>query len=135
MTPIRLNKETSLWLRSSLLKITDFGLAKHIEKDDEYANSVAGTHVYMAPKAFDRHYKNSVDIWSIRCIFYEMCMLKRAYQQFNPTQIAIGKVPEIDAKSSTGENWQALRFICMGTDMSISIRLWIHNCLMNSEVT
>jgi serine/threonine protein kinase len=40
---------------------------------------IAGTYPYMAPEVFTSQYDTKVDIWSMGCIFYELCTFRRAF--------------------------------------------------------
>lgn len=55
-----------------ILKICDFGLAKN-KKGNTKIYTVCGSPLYMAPEMFiDKSYDDTVDIWSIGIIMYEM---------------------------------------------------------------
>jgi hypothetical protein len=54
--------------------IGDFGLVKNIE--DSFAETTAGTQIYMSPELFDnKPYHQTADIWSLGCILLELCKL------------------------------------------------------------
>lgn len=56
---------------SPILKIGDFGLARH----GEFTSSIVGTVSYMVPELFSEKYErkdNSCDIWALGCIIYEL---------------------------------------------------------------
>ena len=52
--------------------LADFGLSRMVDKT--YMHTHAGTMAFMAPEAFDGPYDTKVDIWSLGCIIYAMCM-------------------------------------------------------------
>eukprot|EP01061_Rhynchopus_euleeides_P019063 TRINITY_DN3137_c1_g2_i1.p1 TRINITY_DN3137_c1_g2~~TRINITY_DN3137_c1_g2_i1.p1 ORF type:complete len:1175 (+),score=355.67 TRINITY_DN3137_c1_g2_i1:108-3527(+) len=52
--------------------LADFGLSRMVDKT--YMHTHAGTMAFMAPEAFDGPYDTKVDIWSLGCIVYAMCM-------------------------------------------------------------
>ena len=55
------------------IKITDFGLSKIFENEDDKAYTVCGTPQYLAPEILLRKgYDKAVDWWSLGCLFYEM---------------------------------------------------------------
>ena len=58
----------------NLIKICDFGVATALSHS---ANTIVGTPHYMAPEIVEGGYGKSADIWSLGCILYEMCSLKR----------------------------------------------------------
>jgi serine/threonine protein kinase len=42
-----------------------------------FASTVAGTLKYIAPEiVLNRQYDYTCDVWSLGCIFYELCMLR-----------------------------------------------------------
>ncbi len=56
---------------SSIIKITDFGLARFVQ--NELATTACGTPNYVAPEIIDGHgYGKEVDVWSIGVIIYIM---------------------------------------------------------------
>ena len=57
------------------IKLTDFGLSKILNEEDDKAYTLCGTPQYLAPevlKSKGRGYDKSVDWWSLGCFFYEM---------------------------------------------------------------
>ncbi|CAD8053242.1 unnamed protein product [Paramecium sonneborni] len=67
------------------LKIADFGVAK-ILKEDNMAKTITGSPFYLSPEISQGlGYSYSSDLWSLGCILFEMCTLKRAFdgQQFD----------------------------------------------------
>ena len=55
------------------IKLTDFGLSKIFETEDDKAFTVCGTPQYLAPEVLLRKgYNKSVDWWSFGCLLYEM---------------------------------------------------------------
>eukprot|EP01041_Mallomonas_annulata_P015615 gene15615-32979_t len=53
----------------SELKLIDFGLSQHFERDEIMRNPV-GTAYYVAPEVLEKNYSNKCDIWSIGVIAY-----------------------------------------------------------------
>ncbi|CAD8061194.1 unnamed protein product [Paramecium sonneborni] len=67
------------------LKIADFGVAK-ILSGDQMAKTITGSPFYLSPEITQGlDYSYSSDLWSLGCILFEMCTLKRAFdgQQFD----------------------------------------------------
>ena len=57
------------------IKLTDFGLSKILQEDEEKAFTLCGTPQYLAPevlKSKGKGYDKAVDWWSLGCFFYEM---------------------------------------------------------------
>ena len=59
------------------VKLTDFGLSKILEDDDDKAFTLCGTPQYLAPEVLLRQgYDKMVDWWSLGCVMYEMLVGK-----------------------------------------------------------
>lgn len=70
-------KPDNIMYSGATLKIGDLGLARMIEKNSKMTVYV-GTPQYMAPEvARGLEYDTFADIWSVGCIIYEMCCLRR----------------------------------------------------------
>ena len=70
------------------IKIGDFGISKILDGTN-YAQTFAGTYFYMAPEIINYNkYTNKVDIWSLGCILYELCTLKKCFDSNNIIQLA-----------------------------------------------
>ena len=71
-----------------LIKIGDFGISKILD-GTSYATTKAGTLLYMAPEIIRGiKYTNKIDIWSLGCILYEICTLKRCFDANNILNLA-----------------------------------------------
>ena len=80
------------------VKIGDFGIAKKLKSENEYANTQAGTLIYMAPEIInERKYNNKVDIWALGCIIYELCTLNYCFE-FNSIKQFIEEINESSEK-------------------------------------
>ena len=55
------------------IKLTDFGLSKILEDEDDKAFTICGTPQYLAPEVLLKQgYDKAVDWWSLGCVMYEM---------------------------------------------------------------
>ncbi|XP_034557717.1 serine/threonine-protein kinase NLK [Notolabrus celidotus] len=72
-----------------VLKICDFGLARVEESDESrHMTQEVVTQYYRAPEILmgSRHYSNSIDIWSVGCIFAELLGRRILFQAQSPIQ-------------------------------------------------
>ena len=62
----------------STLKLADFGLARAFSVDLKPLTNEVTTIWYRAPELLlgQEQYTNAVDLWSLGCIFYELCKLR-----------------------------------------------------------
>jgi serine/threonine protein kinase len=57
-------------------KLGDFGLARVMNHESQFAFTTVGTPYYMSPEQLhDQKYNELSDIWSLGCIVYELCAL------------------------------------------------------------
>lgn len=73
----------------SVLQICDFGLARVEEMDEaRHMTQEVVTQYYRAPEILmgSRHYSNSIDIWSVGCIFAELLGRRILFQAQSPIQ-------------------------------------------------
>ncbi|XP_067419163.1 serine/threonine-protein kinase Nek5 [Emydura macquarii macquarii] len=62
-------------------KLGDFGIARMLNNTMELARTCVGTPYYLSPEICEnRPYNNKTDIWSLGCVFYEMCTLKHPFE-------------------------------------------------------
>jgi serine/threonine protein kinase len=74
----------NIFLTGSLdhVKIGDFGISKILSSKSK-AYTVVGTPSYISPELCEgKPYNYKSDVWSLGCILYEMCSLKRAFEVF-----------------------------------------------------
>ena len=63
------------------IKIGDFGICRVLSKSDELASTSIGTPYYIAPEVCKGEpYNYKADVWSLGCIMYELCCLKRPFE-------------------------------------------------------
>ena len=57
-----------------LWKLADFGVSKVVDQSKLYANTKAGTIIYMAPEVFkEERYSDTADIWSLGAVMSFYC--------------------------------------------------------------
>ena len=65
-------------------KLGDFGIAKVLEHTGDFAKTIVGSPFYLSPEICNGvPYDEKTDIWSLGCIFYEMCTLTPAFSGNN----------------------------------------------------
>lgn len=63
------------------VKLGDFGLAKMITSQNDFAKTYVGTPYYMSPEVLmDQPYSPVCDIWSLGCVLFELCTLRPPFQ-------------------------------------------------------
>lgn len=72
------------------VKIADFGLAKELSSQSKLCKSNVGTPFYMSPEIInEKDYDETVDIWSLGCLLYELAALKPPFEAFNAVSLAM----------------------------------------------
>ncbi|KAL7713548.1 non-specific serine/threonine protein kinase [Entamoeba marina] len=70
------------------VKIGDFGIGRMFLGDDQNAKTVIGTPYYLSPEICSgMPYGYKSDMWSLGCILYELCSLKRAFTGSNVCEV------------------------------------------------
>ena len=68
-----LKPENILLSRNGHIKITDFGLSKHFNDENEVFKERIGTHEYMAPEIISkRGFNKNIDFWCLGIFLYEL---------------------------------------------------------------
>ena len=85
------------------IKLGDFGFSKKLFS--EYAKTILGTILYMAPEILERkQYNEKADIWALGCSIYELTSFQTPYDASNKnnllTKIKNGLPQRIDKKYS-----------------------------------
>jgi NIMA (never in mitosis gene a)-related kinase len=74
-------KPDNIFLANGNFKLGDFGLAKSLNNEIEFATTCVGTPYYMSPEVLlDKPYSPLCDIWSLGCVIYELCSLHPPFQ-------------------------------------------------------
>lgn len=84
----------------TIFKLGDFGLAKMLTSQSDFAKTYVGTPYYMSPEVLmDNPYSPVCDIWSLGCVLFELCTLQPPFQAKThlqlQTKIKRGVIPEI----------------------------------------
>ena len=92
---------------NSDVKLGDFGLARVLNNESQFAFTHVGTPYYMSPEQIhDQKYNEKSDIWSLGCIIYELCALHPPFQAQNPMALAMkikeGKFERIRQSNDLG---------------------------------
>ena len=59
--------------KNGFIRLTDFGLSKILEEDDEKTKTICGTPEYLAPEIIKKlGHRMEVDWWCLGCLIYEM---------------------------------------------------------------
>jgi serine/threonine protein kinase len=72
------------------VKMADFGLAKELSSNTQFAQTNVGTPFYMAPEIInDKKYDEKSDIWSLGCLLYELAALRPPFEAANAVSLAV----------------------------------------------
>lgn len=87
------------------IKLGDFGIAKILNSQTEFANTVIGTPYYLSPELCeDKPYNSKSDVWALGCVLYEITTLKHAFNGQNLPALVLkilrGKYPPIPERYS-----------------------------------
>ena len=75
---------------NSDVKLGDFGLARVMSQESQFAYTHVGTPYYMSPEQInEQKYNEKCDIWSLGCIIYELCALHPPFTAQNPMALAL----------------------------------------------
>ena len=92
-------------LKSGIVKLGDFGIAKVLNSTVEKAVTVVGTPYYLSPEIIqNKPYNFKSDMWSLGVLLYEMCALKPPFNGSNihmlAMQIVRGQYPQLPSSFS-----------------------------------
>lgn len=98
-------KPENIFLHENTVKLGDFGLAKMLTSQNDFAKTYVGTPYYMSPEVLmDNPYLPVCDIWSLGCVLYELCNLEPPFQAKTHLQLQMkirrGIIPEISPEYS-----------------------------------
>ena len=66
--------------KTGTIKLGDFGLSAYVEYTEAKFKSRYGTPYYLSPELCNgEKYNQKTDIWSLGCVLYELCTLKKAF--------------------------------------------------------
>eukprot|EP00742_Colponemidia_sp_Colp-10_P011693 GILJ01013030.1.p1 GENE.GILJ01013030.1~~GILJ01013030.1.p1 ORF type:complete len:564 (-),score=86.56 GILJ01013030.1:207-1850(-) len=72
------------------VKLGDFGLARVMSKESQFAYTHVGTPYYMSPEQINESkYNEKSDIWSAGCLLYELAALSPPFEASNHLALAI----------------------------------------------
>ena len=61
------------------VKIADFGIAKWLQQQEDYADTMVGTKLYMAPERFFGNYSFAADVWAMGVSIHELAQGVNAF--------------------------------------------------------
>eukprot|EP00906_Rhabdomonas_costata_P024487 RCo035187 len=88
---------------ASVVKLGDFGVAKHLLCRADLATTCIGTPYYLSPEiCLNRPYGAKSDVWSLGVVLYELCSLRHPFdascQAALIMKIIHGQYPQISAR-------------------------------------
>jgi NIMA (never in mitosis gene a)-related kinase len=70
-----------LVMHNGQLKLADFGLAKKMNQEEDFAKSSVGTPYYLSPEAVSLgRYNSKSDVWAFGCLLFELCTGEKPFQ-------------------------------------------------------
>eukprot|EP00742_Colponemidia_sp_Colp-10_P003345 GILJ01003560.1.p1 GENE.GILJ01003560.1~~GILJ01003560.1.p1 ORF type:complete len:831 (+),score=160.17 GILJ01003560.1:100-2592(+) len=70
--------------RGNTVKLGDFGIARVLSAETNFAKTVVGTPYYLSPELCeDKPYHHKSDIWALGCVLYELTTLRHAFSGLN----------------------------------------------------
>ena len=75
-------------------KISDFGVARILEANTDYAGTITGTRRYMAPEQYEGNYDYRADLYSTGLILYEIFLGKFPFRGKTQDEIQVRKQSE-----------------------------------------
>ena len=106
-------KPANIFLDSNMnVKLGDFGLARVMDSESEFASTHVGTPYYMSPEQIsESRYNEKSDIWSLGCLLYEFAALSPPFEAKTAPALAVkiraGNFEKIPSKYSD-EVWRVI---------------------------
>jgi len=107
-------------------KLGDFGLAKVLGDNAEFARTNVGTPYYMAPEQVNEvPYNEKCDIWSLGCLIYELAAKAPPFEAHNQLALAVkikaGKVQRLPEPYSDELNHAVRSMLCLDPNKRPSV--------------
>jgi serine/threonine protein kinase len=101
-----LKSQNIFMMRSSRIKLGDFGIARVLSSTKDNAKTMVGTPYYLSPEIIEnKPYSFKSDIWALGVLLYEMCTLRPPFDasslHFLALKIVRGVYPALPAKYSS----------------------------------
>lgn len=76
--------------REDTIKIGDMGVARELAHTAHMAHTVVGTPYYLSPELCEeKPYNYKSDMWSLGCVLYELCTLRKPFEATNQGALAL----------------------------------------------
>ncbi|EGD74020.1 NEK/NEK1 protein kinase [Salpingoeca rosetta] len=94
-------------MRNGIVKLGDFGIAKVLSNNTQFANTLVGTPYNLSPELCeDKPYGKKSDIWALGCLLYEMLTLNHPFNGKSLPALVLkimnGRFPPISGQYSQG---------------------------------
>ena len=94
------------------VKLGDFGLARNLNSNRDFATTCLGTPYYMSPEINDGMYDEKSDIWALGCVIYEMAQLRTPFIGFGIEDLKnhiINSEPQRISSKYSDSLWNIIR--------------------------
>eukprot|EP00668_Euglena_longa_P012559 GGOE01015015.1.p1 GENE.GGOE01015015.1~~GGOE01015015.1.p1 ORF type:complete len:786 (+),score=208.71 GGOE01015015.1:78-2360(+) len=104
-----------------VVKLGDFGVAKHVLSKRSLIRTIIGTPYYLSPEiCLNRPYGERSDVWALGVVLYEMCMLRHPFEATNQGSLVLkiirGKYTPVGAPYSS--RLSHICSMCLATETS-----------------